>query len=454
MGGFAFGDDTAGNMPGPPGTLATAMSTGIACGGIAVSGSFVWVTTKTLAPPVPAGSIGIGVLADCEGQYAGGYDASLAGAEDVLIHHGGFRAGAKITDGIKGAMIAGKPVTLALGCSSGTSESALAEARRLVEQVGVGILIGPTNVPDQLALQYYARRHPGITFVNGTGAAQMLSTPPNMFSFSPDAAEWMAGLGTYAYKQLGWRHAVVVSDTDDDLYNWTQAAGFTAEFCALGGTIVRHVWVPGNPRSYAGVVAQIPKTGVDGIVTTGETRTLIALTRRVPLLRGDLGHSLLLGAIDGSGDLSPLGGRVANLLWSGYFFQRQSAANLEYNIDFQTYFRDVDNPEQIWDFAYHRAMAGTVEALAAVKGDLSGGERRFMAALGRVRLDEPTGRVRLDSSRQAVGANYIATWANNVVLRIVPGVEHTFGGYFSPGDPPPSRTTPACKRGNPPSWAG
>ena len=419
---------------------------------LALDAGTVWVTTKTPAPVVPAGSIGIGVLADCEGQYASGYDRSLAGAEDVLIHNGGFRAGAKISDGIKGATVAGKPVTLALGCSNGTSESALAEARRLVEQVGVGILIGPVEAPDQLALLEYARRHPGIAFVNGTGGAQVLSPPSNVFSFAPDAAEWMAGVGAYAYKKLGWRHAVVVSDMDDDLYNWAQAAGFTAEFCALGGS-VKHVWVPSKVGSYAGVVAQIPRAGVDGIVVTGETRTLIALARRVPLLGGDLDRRLLLGAVDGSGDFGPLGGRAANLLWSGYFFQRQNPAAFEYNNEFQTYFRDVDNPEQIWDFAYHRAMAGAIDALAAVKGDLSGGERRFMSALARVRLNEPTGRVRLDSSREAVGANYIATWVNNVVLKVAPGVEHTFGGYFGPGDPPPSRTTPACKHGNPPTWA-
>ena len=420
---------------------------------IALDAGTVWVTTKTPARVVPAGTIGIGVLADCEGQYAGGYDGSLAGVEEVLIRHGGFRAGTKISDGIKGASVAGKSVTLALGCSNGTSESTLAEARRLVEQVGVSILIGPTRAPDQLALQEYARRQPGVAFVNGTGAAQVLSPPQNVFSFAPDGAEWMAGLGAYAYQKLGWRHAVVVSDLDDDLYNWAQAAGFTAEFCALGGSVVEHVWVPSKVSGYAGVAAQIPKAGVDGIVATGQTRTLVALARRVSLLRGDLDRTLLLGAIDGSGDLRPLGGRAANLLWSGYFFQRPNPAGVEYNSDFQTYFRDVDNSGQIWDYAYHRGMAGTVEALAAVNGDLSAGERRFMAALARVRLEEPTGRVRLDSSRQAVGASYIATWANNVVLKVVPGVEHTFGGYFGPGDPPPSQTAPACKRGNPPPWA-
>lgn len=274
----------------------------------------VWVTTKPFPTRVPDGTIGIGLLADCRGPYGNNYDASLAGAEVALLSHGGVRVGTKITDGIKGATIAGKPVLIEQGCSDGTSASTLAEARRLVEQVGVKILIGPTDVPGWLALQEYAKRQPGITFVNGTAAAQVLRPQPNTFSFTPDAAQWMAGLGAYAYRKLGWRRVVTVADADDDLFNWTQTAGFDAEFCALGGTIVKRVWVPKATQNYASVAAQIPKTGVDGVVAAGETRSVIALANRAPLLRGDLGKKLLIGAIDGSGDLGPLGNRAANLL--------------------------------------------------------------------------------------------------------------------------------------------
>ena len=281
---------------------------------IAASGGAVWATVKPFPTRAPAGTIAIGLLADCEGPYGNFYDASLAGAEVALLSHGGVRVGTKITDGIKGATIAGKRVVIEEGCSDGTSASTLAEARRLVERVGVKILIGPTDVPGWLALQEYAKRQPGITFVNGTAAAQVLRPQPKTFSFTPDAAQWMAGLGAYAYRKLGWRRVVTVADADDDLFNWTQTAGFDAEFCALGGTIVKRVWVPKATQNYASVAAQIPKTGVDGVVAAGETRSVIALANRAPLLRGDLGKKLLIGAIDGSGDLGPLGNRAANLL--------------------------------------------------------------------------------------------------------------------------------------------
>ena len=39
-----------------------------------------------------------------------------------------------------------------------------------------------------------------------------------------------------------------------------------------------------------------------------------------------------------------------------------------------------------FDYAYYDAMTATLQALDRVHGDLSGGERRFMAALARVTL--------------------------------------------------------------------
>jgi hypothetical protein len=35
----------------------------------------------------------------------------------------------------------------------------------------------------------------------------------------------------------------------------------------------------------------------------------------------------------------------------------------------------------------------------------------------------------------------------------VPNVEQTFGGYFKPGDAPPSERAPACVKRKPPPWA-
>jgi hypothetical protein len=110
--------------------------------------------------------------------------------------------------------------------------------------------------------------------------------------------------------------------------------------------------------------------------------------------------------------------------------------------------------------AYRNASEAVLRALENVDGELSGGERRFMTALGRLRLDTPTGRIRLDSNRQAVASAYLTRVgvdargrASLRTLRVLPNVEQTFGGYFRAADQPPSTTSPACRRATPPPWA-
>jgi branched-chain amino acid transport system substrate-binding protein len=107
---------------------------------------------------------------------------------------------------------------------------------------------------------------------------------------------------------------------------------------------------------------------------------------------------------------------------------------------------------------YRNAMEAMLEALVAVDGDLSGDQRRFRAALARLQLDAPNGRIRLDENRQAVGPNYLNQLgmkglADVRTIKTILNVEESFGGYFRRNGPMPSQTYPPCKKGNPPPWA-
>ena len=97
----------------------------------------------------------------------------------------------------------------------------------------------------------------------------------------------MAGLGNYAYRTLGWRTVVTVADEADPLFNWAQTAGFDAEFCSLGGAVVKRIWVPPATQDYSNVIAQIPRTGVDGFfVAASGPDTVLALAKGYPGLQG------------------------------------------------------------------------------------------------------------------------------------------------------------------------
>ena len=149
--------------------------------------------------------IKIGLLSTCKGPFAPFYEATLLGAAVAGIDQGGTPVSKKPSDGVKGLTIGGHPVQWYKGCSDATPDLALAEARRLVEQVGVDILIGPLSGSEGIAVANYSKKQPTKTFSNGTSGAQdttLKVRSPNFFRFHTDGAQWMAGMGDYAYNTL------------------------------------------------------------------------------------------------------------------------------------------------------------------------------------------------------------------------------------------------------------
>ena len=116
----------------------------------------------------------------------------------------------------------------------------------------------------------YAKTHPPKTFINGTAGSQdptMQIAPRNQFRYHGDGAQWNAGIGEIAYKLNGWRKAAIIED--DYSFGWTSAAGMIADFCAVGGQIVKRVFPPLNTTDYAPFVRQLPPPNqVDGYFST------------------------------------------------------------------------------------------------------------------------------------------------------------------------------------------
>jgi branched-chain amino acid transport system substrate-binding protein len=401
-----------------------------------------------------AKTIRIGVIADCEGSFGFSGDPSYAGAELPLIGDGARPLGPKPSDGISEADVAGKKVQVVLGCGDDTAERTLAEARRLVERVGVDVLIGPTELGESFVLRDYARTRPQTTFLDGTAAGQSvtLDAPPrNLFRFSTDGAQWSAGLGWYVYRRLGWRRAVTVAD--DQGFGYTQVAGFVAEFCALGGTIVKRLWSPQGDVS-----ADATRNKADGFYVENP----FTFATEFKGLRGPLARRIV-GGIFWDGVTPDIQKRVIGVVtgrpgWSA----PTSSALSHYLAAMHKAFPDQDPyAELIFPIAYHDSMQAVLNALEQVHGDLSGGERRFQAALAKAKLDGlGIGPIRLDSNRQAVAPTYLVqyqwTGAGALVqrrIRVIPNVDQTFGGYFRANGPLPSRKYPPCHRATPPPWA-
>jgi len=169
-------------------------------------GLAVAACTSGPSTPSAASTIKIGILSICGGPFASFEQESFLGAKYALIQNaGGKSLGANPEDGVSGATVAGHPIAISFGCSDATPDKALSEARRLVQNAGVDVLLGPLSGDEGIALANYAKQQTNKTFVNGTSGAQQTTLnvkAPNFFRFGGDGAQWMAGLGTYAYQTL------------------------------------------------------------------------------------------------------------------------------------------------------------------------------------------------------------------------------------------------------------
>jgi len=392
----------------------------------------------------------IGILSDCYGPAGGFNELTVASAELPLIERGATLLGRKPSDGIGPVEVAGRRVELVLGCVAGTVE-VIPEARRLVEEDGAEVIVGPEDPAQGMALRQYARRRPEAAFLIEPSAAPelTLSDPaPNVFRFTLDAAQSTAGLGDYAYRQLSWRKAAVVAD--DVPYSWEEAAGFVAEFCALGGRIVDRVWVPlgADPAAAA---ARVPGS-VDGIYLGPAVSPMSAFLKRY----ASLGHDLSRQLVSSPGLLAdpaviPL---AEGVVVAGSPAIQPTQSEHAFESGFAKAFPSIPAKGALTglSLAYDVGVEAALKALTRAHGT-SG--RPFLNALGALRLDTALGRIRLDHNRQAVGPNYLSRVARGGIrtLRVVQDVEQTFGGYFKAADPPPSETSPGCVKRTPPAWA-
>jgi branched-chain amino acid transport system substrate-binding protein len=333
---------------------------------------------------------------------------------------------------------------------AGTTD-VIPEARRLVEEDGADVIVGPQDPTQGMVLRAYARKRPETAFlIEPSGAPELTLTDPvrNVFRFTLDAAQTNAGLGGYAYRQLGWRKAAVVAD--DIPYAWEQAAGFVAEFCALGGRVVDRIWVPFG-MDPAAAAAKVPRD-VDGVYVGQAVLPMSAFLERYASLGHDLSRQLVASAevVADPGVIPSARGVVV----AGSPALQRTASERAYMRAFANAFPGLSAARALTgtSLAYDVGVEATLQALARADGRTG---KPFLDVLGAVQLGSPLGKIRLDRNRQAIGPSYLSrvTARGIRTLRVTPAVEHTFGGYFTAADPPPSETSPSCVKRTPPPWA-
>jgi len=407
--------------------------------------------------------IRIGLLTDCRGLFSGYEDEMLAGAELPLLERGARLTNGKPSGGVSGARVAGRDVELIRGCTEQSEHTVLVEeARRLVETEGVDAVVGPSGESDSLVFRELAREYPEVIFIPAWSGAQELTLrdpAANVYRFDTDEAQDVAGLGSYAYRQLGWRRAAVVADSTP--VGWQEEAAFVAEFCALGGVVTARFTAPIDLHEPSIAHALRRADGVAALTFGG----LFVPRGILPALAHMLGspeRRMVVGTyvLEDSNTLVPIAGPLAGVVGASSIPPPNATpAMRRHRKAFSKGFpglppSDAETPIVL---AYHDAMEGLLRGLEASDGDLGDGRGRLREELARVSFDLPSGPVHLDRDHQAVRRTYLKRISRGgyrrefQLVKAVPDVEQTFGGLLSDARAPGPGSQP-CRKATPPPW--
>jgi len=390
-------------------------------------------------------TIKMGALATLEGAFVVLGEDGMRGVK-MALEEFGYEAG-------------GKKIELITGSSDASPDSALRAARKLVEQDGVPILVGPLSGSEGLALKDYAKTQPNVTFVNGVSAAQdttLREPADNFFRFTTDGAQWMAGLGEYAYNEKGYRKLAVLAE--DYSFPYTQVFGFLEPFCRLGGQapLDARFWVPIGNKDFSSVIAALPDD-VDAIyVALGGADAINFLTQygqaggELPLIGGSITvDQTVLGSrgrirehVVGMPSAGPISDTWDDPLWQAFTDQ------------YRKQFPDGFPSPSLFAHGYYISTKATLLALDKVNGDVSDGGKAMRTALSSLTFETPTGTVSLDERRQAIADIFLTEVTvddnDNLVnktINVTGQVSQTFGlpyqDFLQYG--PVSRENPRCE---------
>lgn len=406
-----------------------------------ISSLALWLPAGALAQDDP---VRIGILVALEGAFAEGGADGVRNVE-LAIEQAGGTAG-------------GREIETVVAPTDTTPDTTVRQARKLIEQDDVDIIIGPLSGSEGIAMRDFAKTIPDHTVINGiSGALETTWVDPaeNFFRFNLDGAQWGAGLGTYVLEEKGWdRVATVAADYS---FGYTNFLGFAVDFCRAGGTIVERFWVPLGSSDFGGVIAAMP-TDIDAIyLGVGGTDAINFLNQYA---QAGADTNLIGGTIMADQTVLTSRGRAKQALigtpTSGPLAEdNPDSAWQDYVAAYQDAFPEDERfpSPSLFGVGYYVATLAAIEGLNQVDGDLSDGQAAFQEALSTMTLETPLGPVTLNENRQATGSVFI----NEVVEDGEGGLKNEFQArqdnvnqtlgmtveeFTAMGLP--SRTTPDC----------
>ena len=451
------------------------------------AGATAIATTAVLTAVFAAGAVGkssaspikIAIISDCKGAFGVFYNSDIAGAIAAFSQFAGAhpKNPSNPSAGMVGGQIGGHPLKIVgFGCGNDTVPLAISETKRLMEQLGADILIGPLSGSESIAIANYAKAHPTKTFVNGTAGAQETTLKvraPNFFRFNGDGAQWNAGIGEIAYNKLHLRKVALIED--DYAFAYASAAGMIADFCAVGGQVVKRIAPPLNTTDYSSYVRQLPPPSkVDGYFwVVGGSGTVPSL-KAYESVYGRISAKKFVGNLFFAtpGSYQQLAPRINGAYVGGFGNAPDLKSAGAYNKIIGHWFKKFPEfPNATAEsqagngfvYNYYMNTWGLILGLKKVNGDISGGQKKLqqaIVAVGKTGINAGYGKVTLDQNRAAIQDQYsykLVVGKNGApgvqTVLTIPHVDETWGGHFTPSTPNLGRDYPTCTKFKLP-WEG
>ena len=377
----------------------------LAMAAVAIAGAAIGA-----GPALPSNPIKIGVILPLTGPSAGV-------AQDML-------RGIQLAFSENGNVIAGRKVEITTAVDQNTPATALTEARRLVENDKVALLMGNLNSSVALTVLPYAVRSQ-IPYITTTIAAEITGSKKSPYAFrSSAAAGQMERPLAWLLRKRGFKNVVLMGSDYVAGHDSTGMVG--AQFTALGGAVAKSIFPPQGDTDYGPYFSTLGDAKADliyGYFFGGDTLRFVRQYRSFGVTQQ---LAMSASTISAAGVAQSLGKDVDGImtaeLWSPTLTDPLTIA---FEKSFQKTYGD--SPQATARSGYVEGLL-MVTAIRALKGNVPDGAT-FAQALHNARFTVPGGeRFSFDANNNAIVSTRLVRWqfvdgkATGKVLDTIGGV--------------------------------
>lgn len=307
---------------------------------------------------------------------------------------------------LNGDKVAGRTIKSAHEDNAGDPTTTLTKARKLVEQDGASVIVGPLLANTALALSEFLEPLDDVIGLNPAGSADDLSQRSIVDNYIR-AGGWQSSspphvAGDWAYEE---GHRKVITLCQDYAFGHENCGGFINAFTDRGGEIVKKLWAPLGTPDYSSYLSDIDPNEADAafVLTVGADSGRFVkqwedfgLKDQLPLIAGEttLEQSLLRAMGDEAIGLDSFG---------HYAEGREDPATQDF-VD--AYVKEYDQLPSYYSASTYTAAQWFAETLETTDGDMSD-IPAFLEELKSYELENsPFGPMKLDEYGGTIATMY------------------------------------------------